>query len=270
MDSDPVRHHGLGCGTRTGRVVLGASRSTAAIPPAPGAAAAAGTRTPSSQAAGSGAQGRRSTPSDGGCGGPRARAGRRAARPRRASARPGAARRRMARADEVGMIGVREPVRVRFRRRHDRALFEHEDDASCPAATRRSAIASVPFAYAIAWLARWRMRSSAPSRAATPARNWAPSISAVRISTCGSRGPLSEPAPSSAPRRYADGSTAVRRHARADGRSAGGRSRARPRDGVCRRRAGFPRRAAGTALSGRTPVADTYGSRTRRRMRAAA
>src|SRR5947209_2259835 len=63
--------------------------------------------------------------------------------------------------------------------------------------------------------------SSAPSRAATPARKSAPSISAVRISRCGSRGPLSEPAPRSAPRRYA------RRQQRRATTRAGGRSSGR-------------------------------------------
>ncbi len=98
------------------------------------------------------------------------------------------------------MVGVREPVRVRPGRRDDRPLLEHEHDVSRPGRTRRPDRLG-PFRVRDRVAARSRSSASAAPRASRGSR--APSTSAVRISRCGSRGPLSEPAPRSAPRRYA-------------------------------------------------------------------
>ena len=92
-------------------------------------------------------------------------------------------------------------VRASQRRRHTLRAEGRLRRRRPPPAGR--AIASWPFAYAIACVRRSATASESSSRAATAARNSAPARVAVRSSRCGSRGPESEPPPSRAPRRYA-------------------------------------------------------------------
>ena len=99
------------------------------------------------------------------------------------------------------MVGVREPVRARAGRRQDRALLEREHDVGRAGGDERvgDRVGSLRIRDCVTTAVE--RVELAPSRAATAARKPAPWSSAVRISRCGSRGPLSEPAPSSAPRR---------------------------------------------------------------------
>ena len=122
-----------------------------------------------------------------------------------------------ARPHEVRVVGVREPVRVGARRRHDGALLEHEHDLGRARGDEgvRDRLRPlrvgdrVPRALEHVQL-RARPRGDRGEERARP-----------RSPRCGSRGagrsgPLSEPAPSSAPRRYAP-----RQHRRATTRCGG-------------------------------------------------
>ena len=98
-------------------------------------------------------------------------------------------------AHEVCMVRVRKPVRIRADRSEHRALLENEHGVSSrrrQRARRRST--RHPLHTRPRAAPRSSTRSSAPSRAARRQGNGRPSSSDVRISRCGSRGPLSEPA----------------------------------------------------------------------------
>ena len=107
------------------------------------------------------------------------------------------------------------------------------------------------------------------SRAATSARNRAPSSPPARSSRCGSRGP-GERARARGARRAGRrrGSTSARRRASAAVRAVRRTGRARRPRAAPRGRARRRRRAAGTASRGRTPAGGRCGSRSGRRGRA--
>ena len=132
--------------------------------------------------------------------------------------------RRARRAHEVRLVGVREPVGV-ARASRRRTACSSSRERRVPRAGEREQVGDRLVALRVGDRVRRgarRRASATSSRAAISAMNRAPSTRLARSSRCGSRGPESEPPPSSAPRRYAP-----RQHERPTTRF-GGRSSGAP------------------------------------------
>ena len=166
------------------------------------------------------------------------------------------------------MVGVREPVRARARRRDDRVLVEREGSVARrrPAAST-SAIASAPLAYAAAW--RAAVAHTRGRRRPRPRRGEELGAVAARAADLEVRraGPAHRAA---AEQRPAEVRAAAARAADHPLRRRLERRGARDEDARlgaarCSERGRRPGRGAGTASPGRTRAGGRCGSRPRRR-----
>ena len=196
-----------------------------ARPPSPAAAA----WPPSSPAGSPAPPAPAATASDGGDGGAPPRAAAPGALQRAGARRPPCRvelpLRRVRRTDEVRVVGIREPVRLGAHLCDHAPLLEREDGVD------DSGGEEVPLDLLPPLCVGARVRSPARSPSAAPPpteptlrRNDAPAGVGVRTSRCGDRGPVSEPPPRNAPRRYAPRQQA-RATTRPGGRSSGRWSR---------------------------------------------